>query len=285
MTPEDNSQDEILPDKKGNISHSGRKNKHHEPDLFFSTFGRLLKKKVLPVSDQMINNCHNPDQHCVTCEFKSPLFCFLTNEELELVEKSKITVHFNKGETIRKQGTYMSHVISVNSGLAKLYLEGSEHRNAIIRIVKPTNFIGGPGIYLDQRHHFTVTALTETTVCFIEIAVIKDIIDRNKTFANEFMKDFSKNILSVYNRLLSLTQKQMPGRMADTLIYLFGEIFDAAKIPMHLSRQDLSELSGMSKDSAVKVLRDFQNDGLILISENDMELLDIEGLQRISRTG
>ncbi|MDD5694740.1 MAG: hypothetical protein PHD61_05495 [Bacteroidales bacterium] len=34
----------------------------------------------------------------------------------------------------------MSHVISVNSGLVRIYLEGVEDRNAIIRIVKPTNF-------------------------------------------------------------------------------------------------------------------------------------------------
>ncbi|MCX6268621.1 MAG: Crp/Fnr family transcriptional regulator [Bacteroidetes bacterium] len=193
-------------------------------------------------------------------------------------------VHFNKGETIRKQGTYMSHVISISSGLAKLYLEGNEQRNAIIRIVKPTNFIGGPGIYLDQRHHFSVTALMSTTVCFIDVAVFKEIIESNKIFSIQFMKDFSRNTLAVYNRLLCLTQKQMPGRMADTLIYLFEEIFESKKFPMYLSRQDISELSGMSKDSAVKILREFQNDKIINLSDAEMELLDPEALQRISRT-
>ena len=233
----------------------------------------------------MENDCQNPDRHCTGCELKSPLFCYLNEDDLELVDKNKITVHFNKGETIRKQGTYMSHVISVNSGLAKLYLEGIEHRNAIIRIVKPTTFIGGPGIYLDQRHHFSVTALMNTVVCFIDLNVFKEIIDSNKTFSTEFMKDFSRNTLSVYNRLLSLTQKQMPGRMADTLIYLFDEIFGARKFTMHLSRQDISELSGMSKDSAVKILREFQNDGIINLTDNEMELLNPEALRRISRTG
>jgi CRP/FNR family transcriptional regulator len=233
----------------------------------------------------MADNCLNTDRHCNGCEFRSPLFCFLSDEELNLVEKNKITIQFKKGETIKKQGTYMSHVISVNSGLAKLYLEGIEQRSAIIRIVKPTNFIGGPGIYLDQRHHFTVTALVDTTVCFIEVSVFKEIIDNNKSFAHEFMKDFSKNILLIYNRLLFLTQKQMPGRMADTLIYLFEEIFESTTFPMYLSRQDISELSGMSKDSAVKILREFHNDKIIFLTENEMQLLDSEALHRISKTG
>jgi CRP/FNR family transcriptional regulator len=202
-----------------------------------------------------------------------------------MVEKTKITVHFNTGETIRKQGTYMSHVLSVNSGLAKLYLEGNEHRNAIIRIVKPTNFIGGPGIFLDQRHHFTITALMDTVVCFIEVPVFVEIMDRNKQFAHEVLKDFSKNTLSVYNRLLFLTQKQMPGRMADTLIYLFDEIFESPKFKMVISRQDISELSGMSRESAIKILRQFQQDGIINLSENEMVLIDRDKLNLISRTG
>lgn len=233
----------------------------------------------------MAENCPNPERHCIGCEVKSPLFCFLTDAELERVNQTRITVQFKRGETIRKQGTYMSHVISVNSGLAKLYLEGIERRNAIIRIVKPTNFIGGPGIYLDQRHHFTVTALMDTTVCYIELSVFKEIIDANRIFASEFMKDFSRNILSVYNRLLFLTQKQMPGRMADTLIYLSEEIFGASAFPMHLTRQDISELSGMSKDSAVKILREFQHDGLIRVTDQELVILDPEALHRISRTG
>jgi len=201
------------------------------------------------------------------------------------IEKDKLTVTYRKGETIRKQGTHMTHVISVNFGLAKLYLEGIDHRNAIIRIIKPTNFIGGPGIYLDQRHHYSITALTDTTVCFIDLSVFKRIIDSNRIFAGEFMKDTSRNTLSVYNRLLYLTQKQMPGRLADTLLYLSGEIFESERFPMILSRQDISELSGMSKDSAVKCLRDFQQDGILRITEQELEITDMEALIRISRTG
>jgi CRP/FNR family transcriptional regulator len=179
----------------------------------------------------------------------------------------------------------MTHVISVNRGLAKLYLEGVEQRNAILRLVKPTNFIGGPGIYLDLMHHYSVTALVESSVCFIDIHVFKKIIKQNILFAGEFMKDFSRNTLSVYNRLISLTQKQMPGRMSDTLLYLFDDIFESNRFPMLVSKQDLADLSAMSKDSAVKVLREFQKEGLIRITDHEMEILDAGALKKISRIG
>jgi CRP/FNR family transcriptional regulator, polysaccharide utilization system transcription regulator len=225
------------------------------------------------------------EKNCTNCEFKSPLFCLLTHEELKLVDEHKIHVQFKAGETIRKQGTFMSHVLSVNSGLAKLYLEGIEGRSAILRIVKPTNFIGGPGIYFDQMHHFSITALHDTSVCFIDLQVFKKILRGNHLFAEEFLKDLSSEVIKVYNRLIHLTQKQMPGRMADALIYLHDEIFGQTKFPMILSRSDLAELSAMSKESAMKALRDFQKDELIRISEKEIEILDITSLRKISRIG
>src|SRR5664279_5332785 len=94
-----------------------------------------------------------PQMHCISCQCKSPLFMLLSDEELDEIQKNRVNVIFKPGETLRKQGTAMTHVISVNRGLAKLYLEGVDSRNAILRLVKPTSFIGGPGIYLDMMHH------------------------------------------------------------------------------------------------------------------------------------
>ena len=228
--------------------------------------------------DKSTRSCHD-------CRSMSSLFCLLNDEELHLVDENKIHVNFKTGETIKKQGTFMSHVLSVNSGLAKLYIEGLEGRQAILRIVKPTSFIGGPGIYFDQRHHFTITALIDSSVCFIDLQVFKNILRGNQSFAEEFLKDFSHHVLNVYNRLIYLTQKQMPGRMADALLYLQDDIFDRPKFPMILSRFDLADLSAMSRESAVKILRDFQKEGLVKISDHEMEILDEEALRKISRIG
>ena len=233
----------------------------------------------------MLEYLDKPAMSCLNCSCKSTLFSLLTHDELDLVEKNRLNVVFKQGETIRKQGTQMTHVISVNSGMAKLYLEGIENRNAILRIVRPTNFIGGPGIYLDQMHHYTVMALMESSVCFIELNVFKEVIRRNNRFAEEFMKDFSRNTLNVYNRLIYLTQKQMPGRMADSLLYLFEDIFYADHFPMLLNKQDLADLSAMSRDSAVKILRSFEHDGIIEFNEKELRLLDRDSLRRISRIG
>ena len=218
---------------------------------------------------------------CLTCKRRSSMFNLLSNEELHIIRDNRITIHYEVGEIIQKQGTFMSHVISVNSGLVKLYLEGDNNCNTILRIVTPTNFIGGPGIYFDQLHHFTVSAMKKTTVCFIELNAFKKILNQNTAFATEFMRDFSKNVVSVYNRLITISQKQLVGRMAYTLLYLFEEVFENKAGIIAVSKQDLADLSSISRDSAVKILRDFQQEAIIRYTNNEIEILQPETLRRI----
>ena len=222
---------------------------------------------------------------CISCSCRSPMFDLLSQEELQLMQENRIPVVFKRGEIIRKQGTQMSHVISITHGMAKLYREGSQDINTIMRIVKPTNFIGGPGIFFDPIHHFTVAALMRTSVCFIDIEVFKAILDSNKVFQEAFLKDFSQNALSVYYRLIELTHKQVPGRMAGTLLYLFEEVFENRTIDFLLSKQDLADLSAMSRDSATKILREFQHEGIIEFTKDKITLLNPDALVRISKNG
>jgi CRP/FNR family transcriptional regulator len=73
--------------------------------------------------------------------------------------------------------------------------------------------------------------------------------------------------------------------MADALLYLYDDIFGQLKFPMIVSRFELAELSAMSRESAVKILRDFQKEGLVKISDHELEILDEEALRKISRIG
>ena len=233
----------------------------------------------------MINSSSITKKQCAFCDRKSPLFSVLTKKELNFINSNRIEVRFKTGEIIRKQGAFLSHVISINMGMAKMYLEGLNNHDVILKIIKPTNFIGGPGMYVDHRHHYTVKALTETSACFLEVNAFKELLHANNEFADKFFEDFSRNTLTTYDRLLNLTQKQIPGRMADGLIYLSEEIFKSMEFELVLSKRDLGELSGMSSDSATKILRSFREEGIIEMESNHILIKDKEELVRISQSG
>lgn len=233
----------------------------------------------------MENSDKNDQNDCLTCKRRSAIFETLSIEELQLIKANRITIHFKAGEIIQKQGTFMSHAISVNAGLVKVYLEDEGHNNTILRIVTPTNFIGGPGIYFDQNFHFTVSAMRDSSICFIKLNILKDILNENRRFAEAFMSDFSKNVLSTYTRLINLTQNHLQGRMAYALLYLFEEVYGSKEPVITITKQDLAELSAISRDSAVKILKDFQNEGIINYVNTDIQLLKPEILRTLRSIG
>lgn len=55
-------------------------------------------------------------------------------------------VVYKKGETICKQGSFASHIMFLEEGLVKIYLEGNP-RNLILTITPSNHLIGLPSIY------------------------------------------------------------------------------------------------------------------------------------------
>jgi CRP/FNR family transcriptional regulator len=85
--------------------------------------------------------------------------------------------------------------------------------------------------------------------------------------------------------MVSLTQKYMPGRVAETLLYLKNEIYKKQKFTMDLSRQELAEMSNMTKESLVRILQQFKESNLIKTQGSEIEIIDEGSLNHISKNG
>lgn len=77
----------------------------------------------------------------------------------------------------------------------------------------------------------------------------------------------------------------MPARIADGLLYLHNEIFSDRNHEITISRQDLADLTGMSKDSAIRTIKELSDDGLIETDNQKIVLKDIAKLTRLSDHG
>ncbi len=84
---------------------------------------------------------------------------------------------------------------------------------------------------------------------------------------------------------MGLSQKQMHGRIADALIYLSKEIYSSKVVGGEISRQDMADYTSMSKDSAIRILKEFERDEIIILDGKSIEILSDERLQEISQRG
>ena len=229
-------------------------------------------------SDKMCTGCDE-------CNRKAPLFTMLTKEELEILNTDRYSVRFHAGEVILKQGTKADYLISLIDGFARMYIEGHHERNLVLDFLIPWQLIGGPGAHSNGKHRYTVVAVKETLVCFLDAQNFKKVLSMNSSFASKILEYCANTYLASLDRMVGLSQKQMHGRIADALIYLSSEIFKSATIGSEISRQDMADYSGMTKDSAIRILKEFERDLIINLAGRKIEVVDTARLEEISSKG
>jgi CRP/FNR family transcriptional regulator, polysaccharide utilization system transcription regulator len=221
---------------------------------------------------------------CKDCNCRTNVFRQLHDPEFELINSSRYEVSFKTGEIMFKQGTPSPHFLCLTTGLAKIYIEGYG-KNLILGLVKPVEYIFGPGIYVDSRHHFSAAAVEDSTACLVDVNAYKQIIRENPDFAEEFIKRVSLQAIFNFDQFISLTQKQMHGRIADALFYLSEKIYCQNPFKMTISRQDLADISGMSKESAIRILKEFKEEGILSVEGSSFHIVNPAQLKKISETG
>lgn len=223
--------------------------------------------------------------HCINCRRKSPIFELLSPQELKLIDENRHEVVYHPGETIFKQGTACTHVLSFTTGLAKIHMTGLNGKNLIIRLIKPVEFITGAGLFENNVHHYSVSAIEKSCVCFIDKNTFFRLLEENKSFCKEFMKLTQSNLIGTLHRLINLNQKHNQGKLAEALLYLSEEIYESDQFTLSISKAELSEMAGMSKESIFKALKAFDKEGIITVSGNSIEIQKHDFLKKISEKG
>ena len=213
--------------------------------------------------------------------------CFekLTEEEKEFLEESSVWIKYRRGEMICKQGSFVSHVMYMEKGLAKVFLENGNNL-LVIRIIPDGNFLGLAAVSEELgTFPYSGMAYVDSEIRQVDIKAFRQLINQNNAFAKEVIDILSSNSVQIYGRFFCLTYKQAFGRLADILICLADRIFSTNEFDLPLTRKELGELAGMSPETVIRMLREFHEEGLIKMDGKSLEVLDYERLRKISEIG
>jgi len=223
--------------------------------------------------------------HDFICDIQAPCFQMLSAEEAELVRASKTQVLFRKGDHLTKQGAFASYVLFIITGLAKQYIEGDSTKNFNLRIITPGEFVGLSAVFTKNTFNYSSVALTDCQVYLVEKDAIARVAKQNGMFAFNIIKRYCEQNSNLFDTLRTVMYKQMNGRMADTLLYVDSLKISNPDIFQLLSRKDIADFAGTSTESAVKLLKSFEKDGLIQLNDKDISLINYNALQEISKRG
>ncbi len=227
----------------------------------------------------------NKDNPCKDCAVKSSTVFNLNDEELEILCNNSTEILFQKRERIIKQGTFTQNIVFIKSGIIKVHLTGPIRKDVILKIDKGPLFVGVPDVFANKVHSYSVTALNDTTACFIEYPGYKYLIQNNGKFALELIKTLSQGIVSHYQYCVNKLQKQLTATFAEALLYFSDYIFENDEFQLPLTRVEFGEYIGTTRETVTKIIRDFTTDQIIEVDGKNIRILNKIILQKLSNAG
>ena len=209
----------------------------------------------------------------------------LTEEEIEIFQKNSNIVVYNMREIIFRQNTRTSHIMFIKSGYVKIYKEGRNNKYIILKIATPCEYLGLMSIFGSDMHQYSAAAIDIVEISFIDLGTFTKLIKENGEFALKIINNLSTYGIYIFDRLMSQSHKQLPGRIADVILYFSETIFKNNTFEFPFTRRELAELAGTTKESFIRTLAEFKNDKIIQLEGSKVIINSMKIIKTLSNLG
>jgi CRP-like cAMP-binding protein len=216
------------------------------------------------------------------------LFSKLSKEDKDFLMANTECRSYKKNELVFLENTKPSGLICLSEGKVKIFKEGVGGRDQIVRLSRPDGFIGYRALFAGQNYSASAVAIENSVACTIEKNALFTVMKNDPNFTFGILKSLATELGFSNMRTVSLTQKHIRGRLAESLLFLidtYGYYDDGSTIKALLSREDIASLSNMTTSNAIRTLSTFASERVISLEGRRIKVLDLKMLQKISNMG
>lgn len=221
-------------------------------------------------------------EQCIVREFSS--LKALNKEELLKMATCKASYTIKKGEPIFEEGESVNGIYCIKDGVCKLSKLSANGKDQIVKLVKPGELLGQRSMISDEPANLSAVALEDMEVCFIPKKEVLQFFNTNNQFSMNVMKTICGDLKEADDHMVSMAQKTVKERLAETLIYLeetFGKNEDGS-LRIQLSRDELAGMIGTATESCIRLLSEFNKNGWVELNGKRISLVDRIKLKKLS---
>ncbi|MGV9004564.1 Crp/Fnr family transcriptional regulator [Flavobacterium sp.] len=224
----------------------------------------------------------NKCEQCIVRKFSS--IKALNKEELVKMAGCKTSMTIKKGDVIFGEGEVTNGIYCIKDGVCKLSKLSANGKDHIVKLLKPGELLGQRSMISDEPANLSAVALEDMEVCFIPKTEILTFFNTNNDFSMNIMKSICGDLKDADDLMVSMAQKTVKQRLAETLLYLettFG-VNDDSTLHVQLSREELAGMIGTATESCIRLLSEFNKLGLIELIGKKISLKDKAKLKRMA---
>lgn len=212
----------------------------------------------------------------------------LSESQRKLLADNVRIVSFKKNDIIYRDGEPPREVMCLIAGKVKVYKDGVNGRSQIIRAIKAVEFFGYRAFFAGEEYKTSAMAIDNCVVAFLPIQLVIKFVHENNAVSMFFIRHLAKLLGTADERTVSLTQKHIRGRLAETLLFLkdsYGVEEDGYTLSIYLSREDIASMSNMTTSNAIRTLLSFAVENMIAIDGRKIRIMQDEELRKVSKLG
>ena len=224
----------------------------------------------------------------VISEDMAAIWSILTMDEKHQITDNFMIHSFKKGQIIYAEKDEPQFLWTLLKGKVKLFKDGIGGRPQILRLYRPLQYFGYRAYFAHESYVSSAAAFEPSTLGAIPLDLVKRLINENRQLAWFFITELSKNLGGSDSRIVSLTQKHIRGRLAESLVALldnYGYEEDHETLKIYLAREDLANLSNMTTSNAIRTLSAFAQERIITVDGRRIKIINEQQLRNISKFG
>jgi CheY-like chemotaxis protein/CRP-like cAMP-binding protein len=188
--------------------------------------------------------------------------------ELDHLSKNNAPIRYKKKDLIFMEGDTANSLYFIESGVVKTFKTTEKGKDFVTGLCGAGHFVGQLSLLSDNGTYIESAAVVEDAELYVIPKFdFTTLINTNKEVANKFVNLISNNLVDVQEQLMNVAYASVRQRVAKALLDIHNQriLINKAEDGISITREDFAGLIGTATETAIRMLTEFKEEGLITI--------------------
>ncbi len=216
-----------------------------------------------------------------------PFSALPKDDRRQLAEVAEVK-RFGAGESILQEADPSEYFYTIVSGRVKVFKTTRSGKDIIWGIFGSGDPLGSVAVFKERPYPASAVALEDTVCIRISRSALYSLLESHPSIARGLLLGLTQRLVELINRVGELTGARVEPRLARLFLRLAREIGREERggifIPLPLSRQELSDMTGTTIETCIRVMSKWQKEETVDTDKDGFVVLDSETLRALANS-
>ena len=217
---------------------------------------------------------------------ETPVFRELSDEDRHLFAGIGQTKLYPKGDLIFAEGDRAEHLYTVARGKVKVFKVTPSGKEIILAILGPGTPVGAVAVYESVPFPASAMAFEDCVLIRIPSRAYFELLEKHPDLVRRLLGAMTHRLMEFNHRFPELAGGSVESRFARLFLRLADQIGRRQEggvlVPLHLSRQELSDFTGTTIETSIRIMSRWGKDDLVETRDDGFLVKDFGALETLS---